>query len=136
MVILVHWPELQHTSHLYGHTIPLSQILLSPAFKALYHSDRNAFNDTRTNLVKALELTFWRLDEWKCTYNKFILPDVLPLLQDDVLASVCLEIIGKEGMHEFNPADLAFSARCTDSRWAEIWSTARENRCHSTPTNT
>lgn len=108
LVILVHWPELQHMTHLYGHIIGLGQILASPAFKGLYHSDRNAFNDTRINLIKALELAFWRLDEWKYTYTKFILPDVLPLLKDTVLASVCLEIIGKGGTHEFNPVDFFY----------------------------
>ncbi|KAI8086003.1 uncharacterized protein BX664DRAFT_148523 [Halteromyces radiatus] len=91
---LVHWPLPKQSQSLEDYIKELKAVLSLPHFKQLYGANRDAFNDLRINLVKSFELVYHRLDDWKATYNEFILKDLWQLMNDDILADTSLELMG------------------------------------------
>ena len=53
-----------------------------------------AFGDLRFNLVKAFELTYYRINDWKTTYDDFIVGKLWPLMNHPQIADTCLELMG------------------------------------------
>ncbi|KAG0165345.1 hypothetical protein DFQ30_008567 [Apophysomyces sp. BC1015] len=91
------WPAMEEVPSLETNIEKLTSMLSLPDLKSLYEADSGTYAELRFNLIRAFELSFWRLNNWKATYDDFILKVLWPLLNDDVLADFVLELIGLLG---------------------------------------
>ncbi|KAF7727391.1 hypothetical protein EC973_007555 [Apophysomyces ossiformis] len=91
------WPDIEEVPSVQDNIEELKKILTLPDWKVLYETDTAAYTEQRFNLVKSFELCFWRLNNWKATYDDFILKVLWPLLSDDAIADIVLELIGLLG---------------------------------------
>ncbi|CAO3649720.1 unnamed protein product [Cunninghamella blakesleeana] len=94
MVDLVHWPTLSESQSLQEYIQELKTVLTLPDIKLLHSANKNAFDDFCINLIKAVEISAWRLNDWNWIYNDLIIKDLWHLMKDDVLSNTSLFLMG------------------------------------------
>ncbi|KAI9493406.1 hypothetical protein BDB00DRAFT_370637 [Zychaea mexicana] len=94
LVELCGWPALKESIPLPRRLKEFSGILLSDLYKQLAAVQPvDSFDDLRINMVKAFELTYYRINDWKIVYEDFILPVLWQHMNDPHLADTCLELM-------------------------------------------
>jgi hypothetical protein len=53
-----------------------------------------AFEDLKFCIIKSLELLLSTMDNWAFVYDEYIRGTLWPLLGEEVLDNVCLELLG------------------------------------------
>ncbi|KAI8390916.1 uncharacterized protein BYT42DRAFT_174635 [Radiomyces spectabilis] len=62
-------------------------------FKVLSTLNPAAFEDLRFNLVKSLELAFYHMTHWNIVYDDFVRNVVWPMMNEEALADIALELM-------------------------------------------
>ncbi|CAO3684904.1 unnamed protein product [Rhizopus microsporus] len=78
----------------------ISQVAItmkSPDFKELYSKNKAAFKQQTFCIIKSLELAFSTINNWTTIYNDFIRNTLWPMIGDEVLDGLCLELLGVLG---------------------------------------
>ncbi|CEG84267.1 hypothetical protein RMATCC62417_18093 [Rhizopus microsporus] len=78
----------------------ISQVAItmkSPDFKELYNKNKAAFKQQTFCIIKSLELAFSTINNWTTIYNDFIRNTLWPMIGDEVLDGLCLELLGVLG---------------------------------------
>ncbi|KAG2224743.1 hypothetical protein INT45_009058 [Circinella minor] len=92
-VDLCGWPSLENSTSLTSRLMEFSRVLVSEEYRQLESLHPVAFGDLRFNLVKAFELTYYRVNDWKTTYDNFIVDKLWPLMNNPRIADTCLELM-------------------------------------------
>ncbi|CEG72718.1 hypothetical protein RMATCC62417_08226 [Rhizopus microsporus] len=78
----------------------ISQVAItmkSPNFKELHNKNKAAFKQQMFCIIKSLELAFSTINNWTTIYNDFIRNTLWPMIGDEVLDGLCLELLGVLG---------------------------------------
>ncbi|PHZ12896.1 uncharacterized protein RHIMIDRAFT_280714 [Rhizopus microsporus ATCC 52813] len=84
--------------------VPLQSVISQAAitmkssdFKELYNKNKAAFKQQTFCIIKSLELAFSTINNWTTIYNDFIRNTLWPMIGDEVLDGLCLELLGVLG---------------------------------------
>ncbi|KAG1501983.1 hypothetical protein G6F46_003248 [Rhizopus delemar] len=91
------WPSINDTPSLNTAVDLVTNTLKDPRFKELYDKDKVAFEDLKFCIIKSLELLLSTMDNWTFVYDEYIRGTLWPLLGEEVLDNVCLELFAVLG---------------------------------------
>ncbi|ORX45460.1 hypothetical protein DM01DRAFT_1386532 [Hesseltinella vesiculosa] len=97
LATLAHWEALEDVPSLPVFVQQIKPLIALDQTKQLYHADKPTFDDLVFNLLKALELAYFHMNDWPSMCKDFIFKDVWVMMQDDVMANPCLELMGLLG---------------------------------------
>ncbi|KAI8890428.1 hypothetical protein K501DRAFT_281756 [Backusella circina FSU 941] len=98
IVKLTKWPDIGESESLYQMTEEIGKSFNKKIMEEVHDASQVIFDDLRCCIIRSLEMIFFYIDDWQIVFDDYIRNKLWPILNEDVVDDIALELLGILGI--------------------------------------